>query len=208
MRFDELLTVPNALCSFRLVGSVVLLAVAWWGYNATAFGLAIALLISDWLDGKLAILLEQRSAFGAKLDSVADLSMYSCVVAAIAVLYPDIVREHAAWIAVAGASYVLTVAISYFKFRRWPSYHARSAKVSWLAAAIAIVAVFADWSDWPVRVALVLVTLANLEGIVITALLPEPDVNVPTFVHALRTRRSQNEPSPQVRPASPPQSHR
>lgn len=188
----SILTAPNALCLFRIVGSAGLLALAWTDRHTAAFAVTVALLVSDWLDGKIAVWLEQRSPFGAQLDSVADLTMYSCVTLAVAVLYPEIVRENAAWIAAVVVSYVFAISVGLVKFRRWPSYHARSAKVSWLAAAIAIVSAFMQWSDWPVRVALGLVTLANLEAAVITLVLRRPEVDVPSVMHALKLRRTQS----------------
>lgn len=70
---DRIFTVPNVLSIVRLIGVPVflyLLLVAkadWW-----AFGLLVVSGATDWLDGKLARLLDQSSKLGALLDPLVD----------------------------------------------------------------------------------------------------------------------------------------
>jgi CDP-diacylglycerol--glycerol-3-phosphate 3-phosphatidyltransferase len=170
-----------------------LIALAWAEYRSAALALMLALLVSDWLDGKLAVYLDQRSYIGAKLDSVADITMYACAIVALAYLHPEVVQRNSAWIAAIGVSYLLTIAVSLAKFRRWPSYHTYSAKASWLAASIAIVVAFMEGPHWPVRLTAVLVILANVEGTLISLVLRDPDVDVASFFHALWLRQRQGE---------------
>lgn len=70
---DRILTVPNALSVLRLIGVPVLL---WLLLAVRADGWAFALLIAsgitDFLDGKLARLLDQYSRLGALLDPLVD----------------------------------------------------------------------------------------------------------------------------------------
>lgn len=70
---DRIVTVPNALSVLRLVLIPVFL---WLLLVEKADGWAFAVLIfsgvSDWLDGKLARLLDQSSRIGALLDPAAD----------------------------------------------------------------------------------------------------------------------------------------
>jgi cardiolipin synthase (CMP-forming) len=183
------LTVPNVLCSARIIGSGILLAVAWAENHTAAFILTVALLVTDWLDGKLAVFLKQRSAIGPVLDSIADLCMYVAVIVSVLLLYPDVIARNWPWIAAVAGSYALTITAGLVKFHRWPSYHARLAKISWGAAAIGFIALFASWSEWPIRVAAALVTIGNLEGVAITLVLPRPETDVPSVFHALRLRR-------------------
>ncbi|MBF6327904.1 CDP-alcohol phosphatidyltransferase family protein [Nocardia transvalensis] len=72
-RTDRILTVPNALSVLRLIGVPVFL---WLLLIERADGWAFALLIasgvSDFLDGKLARLLDQSSRLGALLDPFVD----------------------------------------------------------------------------------------------------------------------------------------
>ncbi|MBY6541358.1 CDP-alcohol phosphatidyltransferase family protein [Rhodococcus sp. BP-349] len=70
---DRILTVPNALSVVRLLGVPVFL---WLLLGEQAYGWALVLLLlsgaTDWLDGKLARLLDQSSALGALLDPFVD----------------------------------------------------------------------------------------------------------------------------------------
>lgn len=72
-REDRILTLPNALSVLRLIGVPVLL---WLLLGPKADGWAFALLIAsgvtDYLDGKLARLLDQYSRLGALLDPFVD----------------------------------------------------------------------------------------------------------------------------------------
>lgn len=70
---DRIMTVPNALSLLRLIGVPVFL---WLLLVEQAYGWALLLLLvsgaTDWLDGKLARLLDQQSALGALLDPFVD----------------------------------------------------------------------------------------------------------------------------------------
>ncbi len=72
-RADRLLTIPNALSLLRLAGVPVFLYLL---LGPRADGWAILVLavggFTDWLDGKLARLLDQQSRLGAMLDPAVD----------------------------------------------------------------------------------------------------------------------------------------
>jgi cardiolipin synthase (CMP-forming) len=180
------LTVPNLLCLVRLFGSPGLVWLAWAGRADWCLGLFVALTLTDWLDGKLAIWLDQRTEFGARLDSVADAAFYACTLAAVAALHAEVVRQEAVWLGSAVAAYGLNLGVGLARHRRLPSYHTRLAKTSWLLVAVAVVAVFAGWSVWPLRLAAAGVVLANLEAALISLLLPEWRADVPSVLHARR----------------------
>ncbi|RKS73639.1 cardiolipin synthase [Actinomadura pelletieri DSM 43383] len=69
---DRIFTVPNSLSLARLVGVplflwLVLIEADWW-----ALGLLVFAGLSDWLDGKVARILNQTSKLGMMLDPAAD----------------------------------------------------------------------------------------------------------------------------------------
>jgi cardiolipin synthase len=69
---DRLWTWPNALSFARLLGTpvflwLVLIKQDWW-----ALGILVFAAVSDWLDGKLARMLDQTSRIGTLLDPAAD----------------------------------------------------------------------------------------------------------------------------------------
>ena len=73
---DRIVTWPNALSAARLAGVPVFLWLVLGPRSATGDIIAAALLglagISDWLDGKLARMLNQTSRLGQLLDPAAD----------------------------------------------------------------------------------------------------------------------------------------
>src|SRR5207302_41399 len=106
----------------------------------------------------------QQTVRGARLDSVADVTLYGCLLLALMVLRWDEIAGEAVWLGLAVGSYALSTAAGLIKFRRVPSYHTRLAKVSWLFMVVAVIAVFAELSPWPLRVAMVAVLVTNLEA--------------------------------------------
>lgn len=186
---NRLLTVPNLLCLVRLVGSVILVPIALQGHNEIFLWLFIFLAMTDWFDGKLAILLDQRTVLGARLDSWADAALYAALLFGVVTMYGDTLRSELAWIGVAVAGYLLSVAAGLWKYKRWPSYHTRAAKTSWFLTAVAVVALFSEWALWPLRVAAVAVGITNVEALLITAISPAWRADVTSVFHAWRDGR-------------------
>jgi CDP-diacylglycerol--glycerol-3-phosphate 3-phosphatidyltransferase len=182
---------PNVLCVFRLAAAPVLVYLASRN-EATAFAwLFAAMFVSDWLDGKLAILLNQRTTFGARLDSGADAAMYAALLFGACWMKWDAMRGEAAWLVAAVASYGAASLAGLVKFRSVPSYHTRAAKTCWLLVGIGAFSLFAEGPVWPLRVAMAAVIVTNAEGILITLVLPRWETNVTSIYHALRdTRRA------------------
>ena len=178
------LNVPNLLCAMRLIGSPVLVGLAVAGQPEIFVALLIFLLLTDWLDGKLAILWKQQTTFGARLDSFADAAMYSALLFGAVWLKWDVVRNEAAWLIAAVATYALSTAVGFAKFGRWPSYHTRAAKTCWLLTTIAAISLFAGWPVWPLRIAALAVALTNLEALAITSVLPKWRADVTSVYHA------------------------
>ena len=187
---DRLLTVPNFLCVIRLIGSFVLVPIAWQGHNEVFLWGFIFLALTDWLDGKLAILLNQRTVLGARLDSWADAALYAALLFGIVTMYGDSLQSEFVWISAAFVSYLISTAAGFWKYRRWPSYHTRAAKISWFLTAVAVIAIFSDLSLWPVRVAALAVTMTNLEALLITCISPVWCADVTSIYHAWRDNKA------------------
>lgn len=186
---DRLLTIPNALCVARLLGSPVMIPVALADQGGWLLMLYLFLAGTDWVDGKLAVWLNQRSTFGARLDSVADAAMYGCLLVAAVCLRPDAIAAEWPWLAAVLLTYVLSWLASLVKFRRMPSYHTRSAKISWLLVMIAAPFFFLGWSLWPLRVMAIGITIANIEAIALTLLLSEPKADVRSVLDVVRAEK-------------------
>jgi len=86
---DRIVTWPNALSAARLAGVPVFLWLVLGPRSATGDIIAAALLglagISDWLDGKLARMLNQTSKLGQMLDPAADRLYIGATIIALAI---------------------------------------------------------------------------------------------------------------------------
>ena len=191
---NRILTVPNFLCIVRLVGSFVLIPIAWQGWNEVFLWCFIFLAMTDWIDGKLAILLDQRTVLGARLDSWADATLYAALLFGTVTLYGNTLSSELAWIAAALVTYLISTAAGFWKYKRWPSYHTRAAKTCWFFTAVAVIALFSEWAVWPLRVAAVAVTLTNIEAILITIISPAWRADVTSVYHAWRDCKSPGKP--------------
>jgi len=179
-------TLPNAITTARILGSPVMMLLAWLDLPLWLGALTVFLVFTEWLDGFLARRFRLSSAIGARLDTVADAIFYSSLLAAIVMLRPRLIAAEPAWIAAAIGSYALSWLASLFKFRRLPSYHTWAAKGVWILVGIGVICLLSEISPWPFRIAMLCVMFANLEAVAITLLLPECHVDVPTYWHARR----------------------
>ena len=180
---NSIVTVPNVICFVRLLGSLVLFAFAVLGWRYAFVGLFVALSLSDWIDGKLARWLQQRSDLGARLDSTADAALYSGLVGGALLLSWETLKHEWIWLAIGIGSYLLTTGAGLWKYGRVPSYHTYGAKCTQWLAFVAGVCLILDWSIWPMRIASIAVTLTNLEATAITCVLKEWRADVLTFFH-------------------------
>lgn len=181
-------TVPNAISVLRILGAVPLLWAAHDGHRQLFLGILVLILLSDWIDGTLANVLDQRTEVGARLDSAADAVMYAAVALSFWWMEGEVVREWIGWFLGVLGTWVLSAVVAFARFGRMPSYHTRAAKVSWLAAGIVAVGWLLAGLTWPIPWALGLVILTNLEAAVIGLVLPAWRADVPTLASALRIR--------------------
>ena len=179
-------TVPNILCVVRIVGSVLLVGIAWWDQPRLFFGGYLFLAATDWVDGKLAVRWHQRTVIGARLDSLADVMLYGAVLIGTLMLKGTVLLAEWPWITVAVGSYFASSLYGYAKFGKVPNYHTRGAKTSWLLMILAVGALLFDLAVWPLHIAMLGVTLTNLEAMAITTILPRWEADVISVFAARR----------------------
>jgi len=184
----RIVTIPNLLCFVRLIGSFALVGLALWERPNLFIGLFVFLAMTDWVDGKLAILLNQRSIYGARLDSAADAALYAALLIGGLWLRWDVLRQEFVWVGAAVGSYAISTSVGLWKFRRVPSYHTRAAKTCWLLILVGAVAVLGGWAVWPFRVAMAAVTITNVETTLMSLYLDEWKADVTSLWHVLRAR--------------------
>lgn len=178
------MNLPNVVATLRLALAPGLLVLALGDREGLFLGLFLFLEFSDWLDGKLAAWLDQRTTTGARLDTVADMVLYGALLAGLGILKGELFLREWPWMAPALAGYAASWVLSLVKFGQLPSYHAWSAKVSWFLGLLAVVALFVYGDVLLLRVAAVMVTVANLEAIALTVVLDRARSDVPSVVAA------------------------
>lgn len=183
-------TIPNIICMVRLAGSMVMLGLALAGLNVWFVGLFVFLTVSDWIDGRLARWLKQRSDFGARLDSFADAALYGALILGVAVLAWDVVQANLVWMVVAVSSYFVTTIAGLIKYGKVPSYHTRAAKNSQAVVLLAGITLGLGIAVWPLYLAAIAVTLTNIEATLLTFVLPKWQADVSSLWKVLRSQDS------------------
>ena len=166
----------------------MLIPIAWLDQNEVFLWFFLFLAMTDWVDGKLAILLNQRSMFGARLDSWADAALYTALLFGLVTMYGETLRPELVWITAALATYLISTTAGFWKYQRCPSYHTRAAKTAWFLTVVGVISLFSDWSLWPLRIAGGAVIITNLEALLITIISPTWRVDVTSIYHAWRDR--------------------
>ena len=182
---------PNAVSFFRLLLAPVLLLLAWWNMPYWFLAILIISEFTDVLDGFLARILNQMTRLGSKLDSWGDFAVYSTIAVGAWWMWPGKVVDNALWFGLIVASFTFPALLGLIKFRGSTSYHTWSVKVSVAVTIISYVLLFYLDMQWPFKVAAVLCIFAALEEMVITLLLPHPQVNVRSVLTVWR-RHHQN----------------
>jgi phosphatidylglycerophosphate synthase len=186
-------SVPVLLTGLRalLAPVVVLLSLFAPLPQALAVCLIVAFL-SDIFDGVLARRLGIATANLRRLDSVADTLFYAGCVFAAWYLYPAAITQHAGSLVALGILEVVRYALDFLKFRREASYHMWSSKVWGVALFAGFFGLLVMGSSGAVvSWAIYLGIVADVEGLLISLVLPRWQADVPTLVHALRVRRAE-----------------
>jgi phosphatidylglycerophosphate synthase len=185
-------SIPMGLTVLRLLLAPVLV----WLVYANAPGIAFAAVIfvafvSDYFDGVVARRVGVASAELRHFDSRADMVFYATAAWSVWRLHSDLVRS----IAISGLTIIgLDVVRHLFDFAKFGSdaaYHAWSSKVWGLSLALALVLLMGFGVSRPfVGITVILGLIAQVEGLLISVVLPVWTHDVPTVAHALRIRQN------------------
>lgn len=179
---------PNAISTLRILLVPLLVLFAFHGWRHAFTILLTASLLTDILDGYLARRLNQQTMLGTQLDSWGDFLTVLVYPVAALWLHPELLKQNALWVTVAACAYFSPIAFGFFKYGRLTSYHTRLMTVSAYLMGGAVVAFFAGWSDQPLRIACIVLVVAAIEEIAISATLPLWRANVRNLRHALALR--------------------
>ena len=183
-------SLPDILCYTRLVLVPFVLALALLGHP---FWTGMALLtggLTDALDGAIARKWKAVTAYGSRLDSIADTLMEVSAAAALIILRPDIVTANqfilGAWIAIEVAWTVL----GYLKFRRIANLHLYLTKAGGVIAYAFIVYTFViGYSEAFFYVTAAVLILSSLECLLMVMFAQSVDEHMKSIYHAYREGR-------------------
>jgi len=152
-------------------------------------------LLSDIFDGGLARLWHIDTEKIRRWDTRADTFFYACVLLTAVLRYP--VAFERRWVLLAGliAVEIFQHAFAAMKFGRHASYHSVLSKIWGLMMASAMCALLgAGLDNWFLDLTLIWGILCNLQGFIMSLMLPCWHRDVPTLFHAVRLRRELNKP--------------
>lgn len=177
-------TLPDFLSGYRIAVAPALLYFAWTNRAGWVLLLFATALPTDAVDGYLARRLQRGSEFGAKLDGLGDLTLWSAFLLSAWWLWPDLVRREAIFAAVAFASYVLPAPVAFLKYKSLPSYHTWSGKIAAVLMPITVFLLVLWDIAWPFRLVAFYQAAVAVEEMAITLALPECHHDVPSILHA------------------------
>lgn len=166
---------------------------AYLELRAWVVALIVSVWFLDWLDGKLARALNQHSPLGARLDSAGDILLFAAMIPSLWWLERDFLINDWIFIALAVGAWLVAVIVTFARFDGPPSYHTRAAKICAFLMAFTALLLFAGGPTWPAKVSLIAVCLANIEQMMISLTLRQPQTDVPSIFHAMRLRRTGQE---------------
>ena len=190
------LWLPAMLVSFRAALGPGIIAVSQLLHSGILTASCIILaLLSDVFDGVLARRWRIDTENLRRWDTRADTLFYACVMVTMWLRYPAAIERR--WLLIAGVltAEVATHVFAIVKFGRHASYHSVLAKIWGLLLASATIALLGFGVDnWLLSFSIAWGIICNLQGLVMTMLLPVWQRDVPTLFHAWRLRYELDHP--------------
>lgn len=186
---SRLPTLPDLISIFRLVASPLLIVAAVTSVRPAFVVLLVLAVASDGIDGMVARARRQCTPRGARLDSAADVALQLSAPLAMLILYPELRSSEIATTAAILLSYLLPISAGLLKFGRLAAYHTFLFKLGAFVLAAGAAIWIAVENAWLLRGAAIVLVVAALDELTITALLREPHTDVSSTLTALELRR-------------------
>lgn len=152
-------------------------------------------LLSDIFDGKVARRLGVATAKLRRLDSAVDTVFYSSAALCVYLLHEEFILKNLGLLIVLLALEILRYLFDWYKFRKEASYHMWSAKFWGLILFACFFGILVSDSENQIfTTALWVGIISDLEGLLISIILPNWQCDVPTFWHALKLRDQSTTP--------------
>ncbi len=190
MHLKNKITLPNILSFYRLLAFPVIFFMALTGREHIFAILIIINLITDILDGLFARILNQRTKFGAKLDSTADMGTYLLVFIGIWVFKRADFAPHVFSFSLFIGLLIVVLGLSLIKFGKFPSLHLYSWKIGGYIQGTFFFVLFAFGFYTPFYYVMILWgILSFLEHIAIQLIIPEMRTDAKGLFWVLRENR-------------------
>jgi phosphatidylglycerophosphate synthase len=181
--------VPNIISTARLLSAPLLLLLALLEQERIFLLVLLLAFISDALDGMIARRFNLTSELGAQLDSWADVLVYLSLTISALWLWPELLLQQKAYIAIFIVSLLLPTITGILKFGNLTSYHTWLVKIAVVAMATGSLLLFLGGPDWPFRTASVLCMIAGIEETLITLYLKEKRSNIRSFLYLIKDKK-------------------
>ncbi|QQT27653.1 CDP-alcohol phosphatidyltransferase family protein [Sphingobacterium spiritivorum] len=176
---ENIWNVPNALSIYRILALPFIIYAMRVGDKPLFITLLSVNLITDILDGLIARLFHLQTELGARLDSLADIGTYIMAFAGMIMLEKSFVMEHRIEFSLLIGMWLLPQLVSLIRFRRFPSFHLWSYKVTGYVQGVFIFTFFIfGVSTIYFYIMLVISLLAYMEELLLVSVLPELRSNV------------------------------
>lgn len=187
--------IPWLLVMTRVLLAPVAIWIAVAGLPAALWmGQFVAAALSDWFDGKLARRWGTATPGLRQADSIADMIYAFAIAISLWFSHPGIIFEHRWGIALVIALELLRYPLDWWRFGRGASYHALSAKLFGVSLLVAVsMIVMFDYAGPFLWISLFLGLVSELEGILISLVLPEWTHDVRSLKKAFEIRAREAE---------------
>jgi len=180
-------TIPNILSSLRIIISIFLVFIAVLGEKGIFIFTFFLAILTDILDGFFARLLNQKSIFGAQLDSISDLILMVCAIIGIRILWPTFFYKEGKYILIIVLAEFISNSTGYIKYKRMLCFHTYAGKIASLLLGISVIIILLDFNNnFLLRISSYIYMWVVIEDIIMTILLPEWNCNIPTLWHAIK----------------------
>lgn len=182
---------PWTLIGFRAVLGPGILWLGWQGQSGILLALIVVLaLVSDIFDGILARRWHMDTPRLRRCDTGADTFFYIGVLLVVILRYPATAGRLSALFVTLIAVEIGQHIFAWIKFRHNASYHSIFAKTWGLLMAAGVIGLFAfGLNNWLLTLAVTWGIMCNVEGLIMSLLLPTWQRDVPTLLHAWRLRK-------------------
>lgn len=190
------LNLPNLLSFYRLLASPVILYFIISGKEKSFAIFLVINLLTDVIDGLLARALRCATEFGARLDSAADDLTYLLAFVGIFVFKWEEFQPHAVSFLIFMGFLVSTIVFSLIRFKKIPSFHLYSTRISGYIQGIFFICLFTIGFITPFYYLMIgWGILGALEHLAIQLIIPRMRSNVKGLYWVLKEKNIEENPS-------------